>query len=357
MPPTTNLQIGMSGPEVVKLQNFLKGQGMNIPSGSTGYFGNETKAALAQWQSSVGISSSTPGFGTNWGPKSIAVAQTVNSNKAPAQIGIPGLAGGRPLTLGSPTTIQGLPGGDISGTESRSLPFSSGSVSDGAIVPADTSSNGYSAPPTHTSEADMESAIEDAFTAILSSGYTINPGLTAEDIAAIDPKNFMASAEATIAPEYKQKFAVASDTFKRALGQTTEDYESSVAKTNRAADESLLTGTETLAGRGLAFSGAREKFIGDIGYERNLALGEAAKTAQRAGQTALSTAEGLIGTTGVQNLGISTNIGGRGLQFSSSPVVGQYTSERSYTTEAIAKQLASQEAQRRAYTTRQLNFA
>lgn len=360
MYPTTNLQLGMSGPEVVKLQNFLKGQGMSIPSGSTGYFGNETKSALAQWQGSVGIPSSTPGFGTNWGQKSIAVAQTVNSSKTPAQSGIPGLAGGRPLNFGD-TTITGLSGGNIAAAERTQsnppLSFGQTNPPPASSSSVNNNSSGSTTSQTGMSATDMEKAIDDALHAIIGSGYAINPGLTPEDIAAIDPAKFMESAAATIAPEYQQKFAVASDTLKRALGNTKEDYDSSVEKTNREADASLLTGTETLAGRGLAFSGAREKFIGDIGYERQLGLDDAARTAQRTGQTALGTAEGLLGTSGVQNLGVNTNIGGRSLAFSSTPIVGSYNSEKAYTTESIAKQLASQEAQRRSYATRQLSFA
>lgn len=126
MPPTTNLQQGQSGPEVKQLQNFLIGQGLSIPSGPTGYFGNETKAALSQWQSSVGISPSTPGYGTNWGPKSIQAASQVNSNVAPQNrsvyvppvvstpspqpsrtlTGIPGLAGGLSLSGGQVSIPQ-----------------------------------------------------------------------------------------------------------------------------------------------------------------------------------------------------------------------------------------------------------
>lgn len=334
----------MSGPEVVKLQNFLKGQGISIPSGSTGYFGNETKSALSQWQSQQGIAGD--GIGTNWGPKSIAIASKVNSNIAPTPT-IPGLAGGKPLNFGATSSVNTSSNPPLFFGQTNPPPASSSSVNPNS---SGSTTQGMS-------PSDMERAIDDALHAIIGSGYAINPGLTPEDIAAIDPAKFMDSAAATIAPEYQQKFSVASDALKRVLSNTQEDYTASTTKTNREADASLLSGTETIAGRGLAFSGAREKFIGDVGYERQLGLDEAAKTAQRTRQTALGTAEGLLGTSGVQNLGVNTNIGGRSLAFSSTPIVGSYNSEKAYTTESIAKQLASQEAQRRSYATRQLSFA
>lgn len=86
MYPTANISYGQSGADVTKLQNFLISQGVRIPSGATGYFGNETKAALTQWQNKMGITGS--GIGTNWGPQSISKASTVNysSSSSPPTI-------------------------------------------------------------------------------------------------------------------------------------------------------------------------------------------------------------------------------------------------------------------------------
>jgi len=81
-PPNVNLQPGQSGPEVKKLQDFLISQGLSIPSGATGYFGNETKAALTQWQQSKGVEAGND-FGY-WGPKSIAKATgATQTNSSP----------------------------------------------------------------------------------------------------------------------------------------------------------------------------------------------------------------------------------------------------------------------------------
>ena len=54
-PPQTSLSPGMSGAEVSALQNWLISQGYKIQDGATGYFGNQTKAALTKYQSDNGI--------------------------------------------------------------------------------------------------------------------------------------------------------------------------------------------------------------------------------------------------------------------------------------------------------------
>lgn len=87
--PQNPVSYGQTSSDVTLLQNFLIGQGMSIPAGATGYFGDQTKAALSQWQASVGIPPSTPGYGTNWGPRSLEKASTVNSSKVPISSTVP----------------------------------------------------------------------------------------------------------------------------------------------------------------------------------------------------------------------------------------------------------------------------
>lgn len=74
MYPNTPVAYGQTSAAVKQLQQFLISQGIQIPAGATGYFGDQTKTALTQWQQQNGMNSSTPGFGTNWGPRSIAAA-------------------------------------------------------------------------------------------------------------------------------------------------------------------------------------------------------------------------------------------------------------------------------------------
>ena len=58
-----NLTVGSRGADVTALQNFLIGKGYTISAGATGYFGAQTKAALASYQSAKGISPAVGYFG------------------------------------------------------------------------------------------------------------------------------------------------------------------------------------------------------------------------------------------------------------------------------------------------------
>ena len=92
---TSNLTIGSSGAEVTALQNFLIGKGHVIPAGATGYFGAQTKAALAAYQAANGIAPAVGYFG----PMTRA-----NVNAAtPAVPGTPGT----PATPAVPGNLEG----------------------------------------------------------------------------------------------------------------------------------------------------------------------------------------------------------------------------------------------------------
>ncbi len=58
-----DMTLGRSGIEVTNLQNFLISRGHTIPAGATGYFGEQTRSALAQFQSQNGISPAIGYFG------------------------------------------------------------------------------------------------------------------------------------------------------------------------------------------------------------------------------------------------------------------------------------------------------
>ena len=103
MYPTTSLSFGMSGPEVTKLQKFLVSQGMSIPSGPTGYFGNETKAAVTQWQQKTGVQAGAD-FGY-WGPKSISVAAKPSSSGGGSPVVPPSQQPTGPATMGKTPVI------------------------------------------------------------------------------------------------------------------------------------------------------------------------------------------------------------------------------------------------------------
>jgi peptidoglycan hydrolase-like protein with peptidoglycan-binding domain len=60
---TTDLTIGSTGSQVTALQTWLIAKGYSIPAGATGYFGAQTKAALAAYQAANGISPAAGYFG------------------------------------------------------------------------------------------------------------------------------------------------------------------------------------------------------------------------------------------------------------------------------------------------------
>jgi peptidoglycan hydrolase-like protein with peptidoglycan-binding domain len=59
----TDMTTGRSGNDVTALQRFLISRGHAIPAGATGYFGEQTRSALAQFQSQNGISPAIGYFG------------------------------------------------------------------------------------------------------------------------------------------------------------------------------------------------------------------------------------------------------------------------------------------------------
>ncbi len=78
--PQTNLQPGQSGAEVKQLQDFLISQGYNIPDGSTGFYGPQTKAALTKFQQDNGVQAGADaGF---YGPKTRAAIQAMQGGAA-----------------------------------------------------------------------------------------------------------------------------------------------------------------------------------------------------------------------------------------------------------------------------------
>jgi len=58
-----SLTIGSTGADVTCLQQALIGGGFSIPAGATGYFGTQTRTAVASWQSSKNIAPAVGYFG------------------------------------------------------------------------------------------------------------------------------------------------------------------------------------------------------------------------------------------------------------------------------------------------------
>ncbi|MEK7086324.1 MAG: peptidoglycan-binding protein, partial [Patescibacteria group bacterium] len=59
-----SLTIGSTGADVTCLQTALIGGGFSVPAGATGYFGTQTRSAVAAWQSSKNIAPAVGYFGS-----------------------------------------------------------------------------------------------------------------------------------------------------------------------------------------------------------------------------------------------------------------------------------------------------
>lgn len=57
------LTVGAKGVNVTSLQNYLISAGQTIPAGATGYFGGQTRAAVAAWQSANGVAPAVGYYG------------------------------------------------------------------------------------------------------------------------------------------------------------------------------------------------------------------------------------------------------------------------------------------------------
>lgn len=60
---TTDLTLGAQGTQVTALQTWLISKGFSIPAGATGYFGTQTRAAVASFQAAQGITPAAGYFG------------------------------------------------------------------------------------------------------------------------------------------------------------------------------------------------------------------------------------------------------------------------------------------------------
>lgn len=69
-----DLTLGASGADVTNLQKFLISKGYSIPAGATGYYGEQTRGAVSQFQAAQGIG---PALGYNFGPQTRARVQSL----------------------------------------------------------------------------------------------------------------------------------------------------------------------------------------------------------------------------------------------------------------------------------------
>ena len=114
---STDLTIGSSGADVTALQTWLIAKGYSIPAGATGYFGAQTQAAVAAYQTAKGI---TPAAGY-FGPitrAAVMADEGSSSSTTTTTTTTPGCVAGAMYssTSGAPcTTMSAMPAGCVAG--------------------------------------------------------------------------------------------------------------------------------------------------------------------------------------------------------------------------------------------------
>ena len=277
-PPTTNLQPGQSGDNVKQLQNWLISQGYTIPAGATGYYGDQTKGALAKWQADNGVA--VDGNAGYFGPKTMAAISKLQT---------------------SPTSQSSTTAG-----------------SQGGIVEA--------------AKKVVNEAIE--------SGQ-INPNITAQDIANIKWQDFIKEAQNLVSPQFKERINSAISGLLTAANRTEEDLTYGLNKGKTDYEKGLETGQESFSDRGLAFSGARNKYERDLGTAFSTEQNRLKTEAFRGVQDALQKTEQQVGTTALSGTGLPT-VGGRSLSLSSSPVIGSDVYTQQSQEQDLARKLAEE---------------
>lgn len=215
------------------------------------------------------------------------------------------------------------------------------------------STNYSSGSTSKTTTTNVKSNLDSVVDAVISSGKTINPNINFDNITL---EQFLVEAEKTIAPEYKQKFNVAISDLDTVLSRLGYDLSTGIEEVNRQAQRTRLQGRESYAGRGTAFSSARNRFESDVNEAEQRDIDKGRELTFRTGQDAFTATERYLGTTGLKNQNVNRELAGRTLQFGNSSVVGSMESERQFAKESIARQLMNDEYQRRAFTLSSLGF-
>lgn len=114
---TRDLTIGSTGADVTALQTWLIASGYSIPAGATGYFGTQTRAAVAAFQAANAITPAAGYFGPITRAKVASMGSTSTGTTSTVAGCMPGAAysstTGQPCTSTS-TGTSGLTGGEAS---------------------------------------------------------------------------------------------------------------------------------------------------------------------------------------------------------------------------------------------------
>lgn len=161
-PFTRDLTIGSTGADVLALQTWLMAHGYAIPSGPTTYFGTQTRAAVAAYQTAHGIQPTAGYFGP-------ITRTSINAMLATSGTTVPGCTPGatyssttgQPCSGTSTSTVPGcLPGFAYSPTTGQSCSSGGGTSSGGALEGGEASLTNYNLLSEDSSGAEGENDVE-----------------------------------------------------------------------------------------------------------------------------------------------------------------------------------------------------
>jgi peptidoglycan hydrolase-like protein with peptidoglycan-binding domain len=109
---TRNLTVGSTGADVTALQTWLIAKGFSIPAGATGYFGAQTKAALAAYQAANSISPAAGYFGPITRAAVAAAGGSTSTSTVPGCMPGAAFSSTTGQACGTTTTTGPLSGGE-----------------------------------------------------------------------------------------------------------------------------------------------------------------------------------------------------------------------------------------------------
>lgn len=317
---TRNLGPGQSGDDVKALQNWLISQGYQIPAGATGYYGDQTKNAVAAWQESIGLDTAgNPGY---FGPRSMAALNmaVVGSNGAGT----------------APTSSSGTSStADAGNTTKTGIPELD------AILTT------------------MEKYMAD----LIASGKMLNPNIE------LDPttvQKFLEQATNEIDPYYAGQIKTIKDELQNNLAGLQQKYELQKKDAEATFKKTLAGARESYAGAGTIFSGQRNRGEGELVSAQDRALQLGGMNTADAASSAITSAAKQIGDRNLADLNIpgfssysATNAGEGGFSSANnlsifrptSPITGSL--EREKTTSILTRKAELEKAER---SRRALNF-
>lgn len=309
--PTTNLQPGMTGPQVLALQKWLVANGLMTQAQlntGPGIYGPQTTAAVASLQSKLGVDNST-GVGY-FGPRTIAGVQQAaaapqNAPGAPA-----GGQGAGAGTSGAGTTTPGSP----------AAPAAPGSVS----------SNIQITPTGDPALDSILSGIKGVADNLVTSGYSIPADL---QITPAIVSQFLTMAHAAVDPYTAQLLSSRLADVNANLSAQATAYQNSAAEREQQFGTDLSGEQNTAGANGTAFSGQRNinelnlaasanRDLSTLGATAAFNIGDAARSA--ASDVGAANAGGIT-LPSLATGSVSLGGGQRGTTNSSTPLSYNYT--------------------------------